>query len=228
MRTGPNGDAALPGDEALSVTEHPFTLSEELDLALELADVADQIVVEHFRPESYAFEDKYDGSPVTAIDRRVEQAIRDLVAIHRPGYAVLGEEAGLGAGADDGRVRWIVDPIDGTRKFVRGIPIFATLLALERDGEVIVGVASAPLMADRGRRWWAAKGLGAFSDGRLLEVSRVSRLQDAHVLHGSVEGFVRKGVGPACWTSRLAAGARPAPATSRFTCSWRRARPRPR
>ena len=206
MRTSPNGDADLPGEEALSVTEHPFTLSQELDLALELADLADQIVVEQFKPDGYAFENKYDGSPVTAIDRRVEQAIRDLVAVRRPGYAVLGEEAGLGDGDADSHARWIVDPIDGTRKFVRGIPIFATLLALERDGEIVVGVASAPLMADRGRRWWAAKGLGAFADGRLLEVSRVSRLQDAHVLHGSVEGFVRKGVGPAlldlsarCW-----------------------------
>ena len=80
------------------MTQHPFTLSDELGLALELADVADRIVVEHFRPEGYAFEDKYDGSPVTAIDRAVEQAIRDLVAIRRPGDAVLGEEAGLGDG----------------------------------------------------------------------------------------------------------------------------------
>ena len=99
MRTSPNGDADLPGEEALSVTEHPFTLSQELDLALELADLADQIVVEQFEPDGYAFENKYDGTPVTAIDRRVEQAIRDLVADPRPGYAVLGEEAGLGDGA---------------------------------------------------------------------------------------------------------------------------------
>ena len=227
MSTSPNGDADLPGEEALSVTEHPFTLSQELDLALELADVADQIVVQHFRPEGYSFENKYDGSPVTAIDRAVEQAIRERVALRRPGYVVLGEEDGLGAtsppshhayhgpcgaqisatptsphphglsGAErgSGAPRWIVDPIDGTRKFVRGIPIFATLLALERDGEIVVGLASAPLMADRGRRWWAARGLGAFSDGRLLQVSRVGRLADAHVLHGSVEGWVRRGLG---------------------------------
>jgi histidinol-phosphatase len=96
------------------------------------------------------------------------------------------------------RPRWIVDPIDGTRKFVRGIPIFATLLALEIDGEIVVGVASAPLMADRGRRWWAAKGLGAYSEGRLLDVSKVARLEEAHVLHGGVEGWVRGG-----WGQRL-------------------------
>jgi 3'-phosphoadenosine 5'-phosphosulfate (PAPS) 3'-phosphatase len=226
MSVSPNGDAELPGEEALSATDHPFTLSQELDLALELADLADQIVVRHVRPEGFAFENKYDGSPVTAIDRQVEQAIRERVATRRPGYAVPGEEEGTGAGEpshpgagphpnphhaslgvhwtpalrahgapsaaqsahrlrrrpqDDSRgaaprrphgpegegafrARWIVDPIDGTRRFVRGIPIFATLLALERDGEIVVGLASAPLMADRGRRWWAAKDPGAFAD----------------------------------------------------------------
>jgi len=94
-----------------------------------------------------------------------------------------------------GRAPWIVDPIDGTRKFVRGIPIFATLLALEIDGEVAVGMASAPLMAPTGRRWWAMRGLGAYTDGRLIEASKVGRLTDANVLHGSAEGWVRKGHG---------------------------------
>jgi histidinol-phosphatase len=181
MSVSPNGDAELPGEEALSATDHPFTLSQELDLALELADLADQIVVRHVRPEGFAFENKYDGSPVTAIDRQVEQAIRERVATRRPGYAVPGEEEGTGAGEPSHpgagphpnplpegegafRARRIVDPIDGTRTFVRGIPIFATLLALERDGEIVVGLASAPLIADRGRRWWAAKGPGAFAD----------------------------------------------------------------
>jgi histidinol-phosphatase len=227
MSTSQNGHPDLPGEDALSITEHPFTLSEELDLALELADVADQIVVEHFRSDGYAFVNKYDGTPVTAIDRAVERAIRERVAIRRPGYLVLGEEDGLGEGAPSPhtgaagdaptsaeregmqsvspplagegsgvgspRPRWIVDPIDGTRKFVRGIPVFATLLALERDGEIVVGLASAPLMADRGHRWWAMKGLGAYKDGRLIQVSRVDRLEDANLLHGSVEGWVRRG-----------------------------------
>jgi hypothetical protein len=86
----------LPDEEALSVTDHPYTLPQELDLGLELADLADQIVTSHFKRDGYAFENKYDGSPVTAIDRAVEQAIRDLVAVRRPGYGVFGEEGGLG------------------------------------------------------------------------------------------------------------------------------------
>jgi histidinol-phosphatase len=179
--------------------------------------VADQIVTEHFRPEGFPFEDKQDGSPVTEIDQAVERAIRERLAFLRPGESVLGEEAGEGNGPlqpttgplnphgpsplpeGEGatRVRWIVDPIDGTKKFVRGLPIFATLLALEVDGEIVVGLASAPLLAPTGRRWWAMRGLGAYTDGRVIEVSKVARLNDAHVLHGSAEGWVRKGHGPA-------------------------------
>ena len=199
-------------------------MEDDLALALELADLADEIVRASFQPGGFLFENKYDGSPVTAIDRAVELAIRERLAVARPGHVVLGEEAGLGdvvrsePRPDDtilvgaqfiapaNPTRWIVDPIDGTRKFVRGIPVFATLLALELDGEVVVGVASAPLMDRTGRRWWAAKGLGAFADGERIRVSRVDRLADAHVLHGSVEGWVRKGHGQAllnlstaCW-----------------------------
>jgi len=195
------GHAHLPGAEAPSVVDRQYTLSQELDFGLELADIAEQIVVNQFRREGFAFENKYDGSPVTAIDRQVEHAIRDLVAIRRPGYGVLGEEGGIGsiesgnAGAPGRPPRWIVDPIDGTRKFVRGIPIFATLLALEVEGEIVVAVASAPMMANTGRRWWAARGLGAFSDGRLLQVSKIDRLEDAHVLHGSIEGWFKHDLG---------------------------------
>jgi histidinol-phosphatase len=167
------------------------SLADELAVALELADLADELVRASFRPEGFVFENKYDGTPVTVIDRAVEEAIRQRMAVLRPDHLVLGEEAGLGGAAEeDRRPRWIVDPIDGTRKFVRGIPIFATLLALQIDGEVVLGVASAPMMQGGGRRWWAAKGLGAFADGRPIHVSKVSQLADAHVLHGGLEHWV--------------------------------------
>ncbi|MGE3267522.1 MAG: inositol monophosphatase family protein [Chloroflexota bacterium] len=169
------------------------SLADDLALALNLADLADEIVRSSFQPQGFAFENKYDGTPVTAIDRAVEEALRQRMAIERPDHVVLGEEAGLGGGSEDGRPRWIVDPIDGTRKFVRGIPIFATLLALEVGGEIVLGVASAPMMNGTGRRWWAARGLGAFSDGRRIGVSKVARLEDAHVLHGGLEHWVTHG-----------------------------------
>ena len=94
MNSRPNGDAALPDEEALSVTDRPYTLSQELDLGLELADLADQTVTSHFKRDGDALGNKYDGTPVTAIDRAVEQAIRDLVAVRRPSYGVFGEEGG--------------------------------------------------------------------------------------------------------------------------------------
>ena len=193
------------------MTDHVADLlAEDLAFALELADLADEITRAHFQPGGFPFENKYDGTPVTAIDRAVEQALRERVDSWRPGDVVLGEEASAEGRAETAsagsRRRWIVDPIDGTRKFVRGIGIFATLIALEIDGEIVVGVASAPLMDRTGRRWWAARGVGAFADGRPIHVSTVARLQDAHVLHGSVEGWVRHGLGPTlldlsmrCW-----------------------------
>jgi histidinol-phosphatase len=196
-------------------------LNDDLAVAIQLADAADRIVTEHFRPEGFPFERKYDGSPVTEIDRAVEQAIRERLAILRPGEVVLGEEEGealpslpwgpliptapnpsplqgRGRGEPESpRARWIVDPIDGTKKLVRGIPIFAALIALELDGEIAVAMVSAPLLEPGGRRWWAMRGQGAYTDGRPIQVSRVSRLQDANVLHGSAEGWVRQGHGPA-------------------------------
>lgn len=188
---GPVPFAGFLGAYCTMTDTHPAgSLADELAVALELADLADEIVRANFQPQGFVFENKYDGTPVTAIDRAVEDAVRQRMAVLRPAHVVLGEEAGLGDGADDGRPRWIVDPIDGTRKFVRGIPIFATLLALEIGGEIVLGVASAPMMQASGRRWWAAKGLGAYADGRRIGVSKVSALADAHVVHGGLEHWV--------------------------------------
>jgi histidinol-phosphatase len=146
----------------------------ELGFALRAADLADAIALPRFRALDLSVETKLDLSPVTDADRAVERAFRELVAAERPGEAVFGEEEGGSADA----VRWIVDPIDGTRNFSRGIPIWAFLLALERDGELVVAVVSAPAL---GRRWWATRGGGARADGTPVHVSRVERLEHATI-----------------------------------------------
>ena len=128
-----------------------------------------------FRALDLHVETKPDLTPVSEADRAADEAIRALVAARRPGETVLGEELG-----DDGTTsRWIVDPIDGTRNYVRGGPVWATLLALERDGVVETGVVSAPAL---GRRWWATRGEGAFAgSGEQIRVSAVGRIEDAAV-----------------------------------------------
>lgn len=148
-------------------------LTAELALAHRLADAADAITMRHFRSQSLVVETKADRTEVTIADRDSEQAIRDLLAIERPDHGVLGEEHGITAG--DGRLRWIVDPIDGTSNYVRGVPMWATLLALEADGELVVGMVSSPAM---GHRWWATRGGGAFADGRAIRVSGVREVAD--------------------------------------------------
>jgi histidinol-phosphatase len=145
----------------------------DLELALALADDADAIALGRFRSADLLVETKPDLTPVTEADRAVEEAILARLARERPGDAVLGEEHGT---RGEGRRRWIVDPIDGTRNYSRGVPVWATLVALEADGMLELGVVSAPAL---GRRWWAARGVGAFVDGAPIRVSRVSRVEDA-------------------------------------------------
>ena len=146
----------------------------DLRFAHELADAADAITFGRFRALDLKVETKPDLTPVTEADRAAEQAIRELVARGREGEGVFGEELG----DDGGAVRWVVDPIDGTRNYVRGGPVWATLIALERDGRVDAAVVSAPAL---GRRWWAARGEGAFADGAPIRVSSVAALADASV-----------------------------------------------
>jgi histidinol-phosphatase len=146
----------------------------DLRFAHELADAADAATLPRFRALDLRVETKPDLTPVSDADRAAEEAIRRLVAASGRGEGVLGEELG-----DDGAAeRWIVDPIDGTRNFVRGVPVWGTLLALERDGRVDCALVSAPAL---GRRWWAAHGGGAWADGRQVRVSQVARLEDAVV-----------------------------------------------
>jgi histidinol-phosphatase len=144
----------------------------DLELALRLADAADAISLPLFRT-GLAVERKADSTPVTEADLRVEAELRRLLSDERSADALLGEEEGAtGAGAR----RWLLDPIDGTRNYTRGIPIWATLIALEIDSRVQVGVVSAPAL---GRRWWAERGGGAFAEQLPIRVSTVDRIEHA-------------------------------------------------
>jgi histidinol-phosphatase len=154
----------------------------DLTFALELADLADELTLPPFRTQAFEVETKADRTPVTEVDRAVERAIRERIERDRSDEVVVGEEYG----AEEGNVRWIVDPIDGTKNFVRGIPVFATLIALERSGELVVGAASAPAL---GRRWWAARGQGAFADGAPIQVSTISDLAEAQLCFGGLNAW---------------------------------------
>lgn len=149
----------------------------DLAYALELADAADALTLPRFHARDFAVETKPDLTPVTDTDRAVERMLRDRIARDRPGESVLGEEEGDGA-RGPGDVRWIVDPIDGTKNFSRGVPIWATLIALEREGSFVCGVVSAPAL---GRRWWGARGGDSFASGRPIRVSETADLAQAAV-----------------------------------------------
>jgi histidinol-phosphatase len=154
--------------------------ADDLSVALRLGDAADEITTARFRADDLVVDRKPDRTPVTDADTAVEDAIRAVLAADRPGDAVLGEERGGSLGP--GRT-WIVDPIDGTKNFLRGVPAWATLIALVEAGSPVVGVVSAPAF---GRRWWASAGAGAFSSfsggpPRRLRVSGVRSLSDAYV-----------------------------------------------
>ena len=140
------------------------------------------------------FETKPDLTPVTEADRMVEAKIRRILGEERPGDAILGEEEGT---SGTGSRRWIVDPIDGTRNYARGVPVWATLIALEDSGSVRLGVASAPAL---GRRWWAERGEGAFADGDRLGVSSVARVEDAVLSFG--HSVAAPGLAPRAWHAR--------------------------
>lgn len=184
---------------------------DDLTLAHALADLADAITLERFRASDLAVETKPDLTPVSEADRLVERRMREHIARERPGDAVLGEEFGTSEGTGDGR-RWIVDPIDGTKNYVRGVPVWATLIALEEAGEPRVGVVSAPALH---RRWWGARGAGAFlNDGlagapRRLRVSAVSALADAQLSFSGIDAYREAGrldtllaLAARCWRSR--------------------------
>jgi histidinol-phosphatase len=165
----------------------------DLAFALDLADDADALSLPRFRAVDLHVETKPDLTPVTDADRAVERALRERIERERPGDEVLGEEEGGANGA----VRWILDPIDGTKNFSRGIPVWATLIALERDGRMVCGVASAPAL---GHRWWASHGGGAWRDGNRIEVSSIASLAAAAVACTYARDLAR--LEPLVWHAR--------------------------
>jgi len=164
----------------------------DLAVARELAELADRITTARFRAADLAVRSKPDLSLVTDADRAVEQGIRQRLAELRPSDALLGEEFGS---AGDSERQWVIDPIDGTHNFVRGVPVWATLIGLLIDGRPVVGMVSAPAL---GQRWWAAAGYGAHGQAagaapRRLRVSAVSELSDASLSYSSLDGWASIG-----------------------------------
>jgi len=170
----------------------------DLELALQLADIADGISLERFYSQDLVVETKPDATPVTDADRSVEAALKEVLKAQRPEDSLIGEEYGS-TGENlhgKGSRTWIIDPIDGTANFMRGVPVWATLIALAVDGKPVVGVVSAPAM---GRRWWAAPGVGAHTkhiDGRTaeLQVSKISDLGHASLSYNSLKLWDENGM----------------------------------
>ena len=166
-----------------------------LEVAQAACDAADEVARQHFRRD-LIIETKPDKTFVTQADTAIERLIRGLLADAFPDHGLVGEEYGTEAG--DASIRWYIDPIDATHNFMRGVPLFGTLLAAERDGELQVGVMSAPAL---GERWWAHRGGGAWAstrggEPRRVRVSELTRLDDAHVLYGSSRDIIESGLAP--------------------------------
>jgi myo-inositol-1(or 4)-monophosphatase len=170
-----------------------------LDFATETAFLAGQLTLGYFqtgvRPE---FKD--DDTPVTVADQKAEALIRDRITEHFPGHAIVGEEYGA-ADFEGASHRWFIDPIDGTKAFVRGVPMYAVLIGLEIDGAIVAGVAHFPAM---GETIAAASGLGCWWNGRPARVSKIARLEDSLLTHSDITSFEKFGRGNE-WTRLKAA-----------------------
>ena len=173
-----------------------YSIHSDLQLARQLADMADSISAERFRANDLVVSMKPDMTHVTDADKAVEAAIRGGIADSRPRDRILGEEFESTDAADaDPRRQWIIDPIDGTANYVRGIPVWATLISLAVDDVPVLGVVSSPAL---GRRWWAAVGQGAWTSERMsanetrdrrICVSRVTSVADASLSYNSLKGW---------------------------------------
>lgn len=171
----------------------------DLELALDLARASDQLSMSRYRAGDLQVETKPDATPVTEADKAVERMIRERLAAARPDDLIVGEEFGGDHALAPGR-RWIIDPIDGTKNYLRGVPVWATLIALAEGDELLIGVVSAPAL---GRRWWAQSGEGAFTmdvDGQVrgIRVSKVTAIKDASFSFSDSVGWELHGAaGPA-------------------------------
>jgi histidinol-phosphatase len=164
-----------------------------LPLLTEIADRADEIALRYFRRTDLSVSTKSNLTPVSEADLAIESATRKIVAARHPELGMLGEEEGATGSTSE---RLILDPIDATRNFVRGIPVFASLIAVEIEHEIVAGLVSAPAL---GTRWHAERGAGAWSGGRRLSVSRINAWTEAQVFHGSLGGSENTK-----WSSRVA------------------------
>ena len=167
--------------------------SDDLNLAVHMTDVVDEITLSGFRSSGLKVEHKEDTTPVTEIDRAAEQAIRDLLARNRPNDAVHGEEFGA---TGSGPRRWVIDPVDGTKNYIRGIPVWGTLIALLDEGVPVLGVVSAPAL---GQRWFAARGEGAWKGNSIraasrIHVSEIDSLDQATLSYSSLSGWEQRGM----------------------------------
>ena len=181
---------------------------DDLRLAHVLADAVERVTTARFRADDLVVESKPDLTPVTDADRAAEELIRLQLKRTRPRDVVQGEEF---ATTGHGSRRWIVDPIDGTKNFVRGVPVWATLIGLVVDEVPVLGLVAAPALQ---RRWWAAQGSGAWSgrslsSARRISVSKVNTLADASMSYSSLGGWRERGRGAQvlelmddCWRSR--------------------------
>ncbi len=173
--------------------DSPFAA--DLELASQLADAADLVSIDRFKALDLKVQTKADMTLVSDADKACESAIRELLRQKRPEDSVLGEEEGFEQGKGDRK--WVIDPIDGTHNYVRGVPVWATLIALIEDDEVVLGYVSAPAL---GRRWWATKGGGSYTAAafdhfapRPIRVSDVASLSDAFLSYSSLDEWSEVG-----------------------------------
>lgn len=161
----------------------------DLDFMLSLADAADKISLKWFRAKDLPVEAKPDDTPVSVADREVEEKLRKMIAKKHSDSGIIGEEFGV-IEPSDGGTRFVIDPIDGTKNYVRGVPVWATLIALECDGAFEVGVVSAPAL---GYRWWGVHGKGAWRNGDEIHVSDTATIEDAYLSSDSYTTFRQHG-----------------------------------